>query len=847
MQNIKNGTNTNVVISYTLDNRISVYGEVSGEAEIVDKSGYLVYFDANTSIPQAYVTTDDPKNDEDIKAYKKVSSTRYNGIKIEAETLEEQVLYKENDQYILETFKYVYDIKHEKLYFDPLPDRNGDGIAEGDFFTVNSKTLEREYINDEESEQKIKIGDTDCKYKSISILWGTDGSTATEYKKVYQALNGKDRGKWCIGIKQENADNEDFVDTEIKQQKMEEMGLSAIALWEDCSAISYYTESYAFTNWVKQNLGGNIAEQKVKYELNTETKQFETTYISEPCNGLFDITVNNNPESSTSQFVEHKTTIMRDAINKNLNTVISNYSKQGIYGFKLPELTEQDWNQMFSNISLITFFQGVPIGLKNYNNYAIATSTTNREYVDPGEIYFSVNAYKQEESGDTTKTDNNYHMPYCSHSVDGIIYTGYRSVEYTLKEYTQKDITGNELDTTYYYQHDNQVDGNSETACYYCVINKANYEENATATQVKSYNEALARERYYQEKSIEGKVGVKIIYDANKQVQGEITGIYNVPEDQDADIGETTTISSQRPYITTNNKFIKFIFRGWSLKPDNVDSYGNIIVDYYPGQKILCDESKLNEDGDIKLYGVWSIALSNMDWYRDYKWTYPKEYWETPTPDGTKVADGSISNIRILEQTDTVSEESINTVIEMVGNSVYQGKGAMWTTFESEFLTISSFKFNYYINKGDSFNAAGFLFDIKDYGNYITGYMLSINFKGEFLTLANGKSGAVYKFEYRKNEQTMNFMLTGRDLVEAITIGNYNSEADSQGSGTISISVEDDGGYTIRGTELGESIHIPAYNNSPNTFGFFSDHYSHNCSRIGYFKIDNMVVMVKDK
>ena len=83
--------------------------------------------------------------------------------------------------------------------------------------------------------------------------------------------------------------------------------------------------------------------------------------------------------------------------------------------FRLPVLTDSDWENVFSNISLITFFQGVPIGVKEYNNYSIASSTTNREYVKPEELYFS---------GD----DINFHKIYCEKCSE-TTYTAYRSAE----------------------------------------------------------------------------------------------------------------------------------------------------------------------------------------------------------------------------------------------------------------------------------------------------------------------------------------------------------------------------------------------------------------------------------
>ena len=459
------GVNTSIVVNYTLDNRIYVYGKVDGE--YVDKTGYLIYTDSN-SLPRAYTNTATPKNDSSILVSKSFKGMNADNTLIETEILEEQVLYFENSQYILETFKYIYDITHEKLYYDGLKDN---------FFTIDPSTKQRRFIDNSDS---VTLNSNTCKYKSISILWGNSDGT-TEYKKIYQVLNGKDKGKWCISLKPENSkevNGIEVIDTIIKEQKLKELGLDDIrftTVYRDFSAISYYTEAYAFTNWVKQKLGTKTLEQVQKKADNDLIDSIPLT------SNIFNISSTNDPEDKNSDIAIHKKEIMRDSIITNLNLAISNHNAIGQTN-GMPKLTDSDWDRAFSNISLITFFQGPKIGLKIYNGYAVATSTTNREYVDPGELYFS-------------GEDVNYHRVYCK-ECGRIVYTGYRSVEYVQKEFTKN---GN---TIYYYQHDNSEDTYSETACYYCAVNKANYEEttdsNIAYLQEKSYNEALARERYYQ-------------------------------------------------------------------------------------------------------------------------------------------------------------------------------------------------------------------------------------------------------------------------------------------------------------------------------------------------------------
>ncbi len=789
--------NTNFVVNYTLDNRIYVYGKVNGEE--IDKDGYLIYLASGDKLPKAHLNTTNPKNDEDICIDKGVTDVECNNnVDIESEVLEEQVLYKDEvaNDYVVKTYKYVYDITHEKLYYDS---------SEDNFFTINSTTKEKEFIDNSDD---VKIGSESCRYKSISVLWG-DSTNTTEYKKIYQALNGKDKGKWCISIKPENAATDkqkEIIDTEIKADKLKELGLNDTrfsTIYKDFSAINYYVEAYAFTNWVKQNLGNKSLKIVQKKSNNTIEDPKELDF------NIFNINKDNDPEVETSEIVKHKNEIMKDTIVTNLNLAISNYNGTGEYIYKLPQLTDSDWNQIFSNISLITFFQGVPIGLKTYNNYAIATSTTNREYVDPGELYFS---------GDG---DSNYHRVYCE-QCGNMIYTSYRSVEYVQKQFTSD--TGSIL---YYYLHDDISDTSSETACYYCAVNKANYKQTEDSKiayfQQKSYNEALARERYYQKQTLEGKIGITIRYHSTYEVGGEITGIYDIPDPQEAEIGVSVKIlgNDPTPSITTNDKFTKYVFVGWADTPDSTD------VKYMPG-----DSQAFYEDKDIDLYAVWRISLSDLNWTKDYTW-YADEYWDGGDH---SVKDGSISNIRITE-----SEEG--AIVEMTGNSTLAGKGATWATFKSEFISIQEFQFNYHVNKGDSFNAVGFMFNVVDKGDYLEGYMFSINFSGRPFSVA-GDTGAISKFRYKKERNTDNI-----ETFEPITSFHINVSADrnSTTSGNMRILVQDSG-YLIEGTEMSDSYFIQVDNPQPDTFGFLSDHYSHGCVQIGYYKIDNIkIIAVRNK
>lgn len=895
----KKAGGTDVVVDYTLDNKISVYGKVDEASAYitgnpapytgnVSRSGYLVYFNkATTIMPRIYVTSADPK-EVDINVYgsKCVYNTTYNGTKIDTEVLEEQVLYKADDgTLLLGKFPYVYDIKHEKLYYDA----SADG-GQGDFFTIEPDKKERQFKNDTQAVKKQSMSGKDILFKSVTVLWGTDDDTV-EYKKIYQALNGKDKGKWYINIKEDSeeakANGDEELDTELKT-KLTELGLDDpefSAIYKDYSAISYYVEAYAFTNWVNKYLSGtltqvglaHVEQQNGVNVLNDDFTSLAGATVTDDfvmatrtVTDIFKINVDNNPEDRNSLFCTHKREIMKNNMVTNLNLAISNYNGRGAYEFTMPELSATDWDQVFNNVSMISFFQGVKIGLKTYNNYAIATSTTNREYVDPNEIFFS------------GSTDKSFHQPYCIHQIASEKYTGYRSVEYVMKEYLKKDtVTSQILTQLYYYQHDNYtntLDASSETVCYYCLVNRASYTKATntaqTIAQTKAYDEALARERYYQLETIAGKVGVMLIYDYNIDPDEPLRNYLlnqsdapyvnmdlddplinyasDLPESQLVETDSIVQISTLKPKITTNDYFIDMSFDSWNTEKDG------------KGEKYLAGDNIQMYDKDRTLYAMWNLNLSKLQWNRDYYFINEDDAFIGGIKDGDhfnnksnnpNMADGSVSYIYID------SKDGKNR-IQMIGNRNKRGKGVAWTNFESDFLQLSEFQFSYLVNSGHSFNSAGFMFNIKQQGDTLTGYLLSINFNGNFKTLAENNNGAIYKFTYKlgnyignSNENGLNFEHSSGSeikLEQSFDLGTYNSNLNSTGDGTISIKITDSG-YRISGSEFTQEyfVNVPASEMNPNSFGFFSDHFGqqegHSCYNVGYFKLDDVKVLASRK
>ena len=74
-----------------------------------------------------------------------------------------------------------------------------------------------------------------------------------------------------------------------------------------------------------------------------------------------------------------------------LSIAIANYNNYTNVktNFQMPKLKEDEWDRILNNISIISFMQGLNIGSKDYNGYAIATNNNNEEVVTENSIYIA--------------------------------------------------------------------------------------------------------------------------------------------------------------------------------------------------------------------------------------------------------------------------------------------------------------------------------------------------------------------------------------------------------------------------------------------------------------------------
>ena len=451
--------NVDVTVNYTLDNYIRVYGTVDGEYQT--KEGYLVVCDSNSN--------------EGVNNVKngRISEIKYRGAEIKPETLKENVYIVGEE---VKEYPYIYDQYDNKLYWDG-----------SNYFSVD-KYNNKVYLQNALPEGDAGFSITN-RFRKISIPMYDNREDEWTVQKVFQILNPgggykfyyeDQSGAFVEFTSVENidgSDNKKLAGVEVEKDK-------------DFSAINYCVESYVFTKWVTKNLGsitvGDMKSPTVGQYNNVDNAKNKNIFAINPSN-------NPDPENdvayATSVLAQHKKDIIINTIEKNLSQATEQAKKMNPnYEYRLPQLSYDEWEQALSNISIIAFMQGMPIGLKYYNNYAIATSTLNKEFVDPDELYFA------------GKDDQYYHQRQCEQAT-GSEYVGYRSIDYVAKSYEKSD--NGTTSTKYYYPHANST--NSELECYYCLVNRSTYKNNGRwkgnllyKNWSDSYYNALARERYMQ-------------------------------------------------------------------------------------------------------------------------------------------------------------------------------------------------------------------------------------------------------------------------------------------------------------------------------------------------------------
>ena len=247
------------------------------------------------------------------------------------------------------------------------------------------------------------------------------------------------------------------------------------------SGLEYYYNAQEFTKWVRDNLswvrtGMAVDENGVPIEEFGENLEI---FENDPAGGWAE-----SIEDPNSLFNQHRLAVIRYSIEKNLSIAIANYNNfTGVdANFQMPELKEYEWEQIINNVSIISFMQGLSIGGKIYNGYAIVTNTKTEEVVNTDSIYI------------TTNDGYGYYHRATEEGLDASKVTG----AYFNVDFERKSITDG-TETSYFYPRE-------ELGSYSSIVTQSNvawadniyeYMENlGNNLLTQTYFTALGRERF---------------------------------------------------------------------------------------------------------------------------------------------------------------------------------------------------------------------------------------------------------------------------------------------------------------------------------------------------------------
>lgn len=303
------------------------------------------------------------------------------------------------------------------------------------------------------------------------------------------------------------------INTKINQIQNLELQLSNL------KAIAYYVKAQIFSNWIYENLNfmqSKHVENTIENVTKTEKEYIFHDFSKEENTQIFNAAI--NPEKEDSPFYSHKLNVIRNSIQYNLNLALSAYNTMAReLDINMPIMTDDEWDKILNNISIVSFMQGLNCGMKVYNNYAIVSSTNNELTVIPSEIY-----YTKKSEYNTADTSHIYHRIDCPELIDD------EYISFVSKE-IKYDKIFDKSTQKYRYDHRNN-------ACYSCIVG-ANYLKKIgtdagghdimgysdeilistlSANKQKEYFRALAKERQslYKTNALTESNGYEVLYTA---------------------------------------------------------------------------------------------------------------------------------------------------------------------------------------------------------------------------------------------------------------------------------------------------------------------------------------------
>lgn len=334
------------------------------------------------------------------------------------------------------------------------------------------------------------------------------GATATkeEEKDIY--INGNKAGaikkyqcKKINGVKY-YIDDENKVFTMLNDEQIYQNDISFDN--KNTNGKKYYEDAMEFSEWVKSNLGdlsSNDAVDASGNSYNSDNYRDNNPFVAG--RKIFSELNNSSKciEDTDSEFNAHRIEVIKNSIESNLIVAISNYNKVSSSGvnFQMPKLTDIDWEELTTNVSMITFLQGLNIGGKIYNGYSIVRNDITEDFVSEDSIYMcytNTNTYYKITDEDLVD----------GKSVDPDSVVGLLNVEFERKT-TQISYNGIEKKIYYYPRKDmasykSIINSNNNSKSSISIKEYLNNLENSSTHKSlkekikKIYYTALGRERY---------------------------------------------------------------------------------------------------------------------------------------------------------------------------------------------------------------------------------------------------------------------------------------------------------------------------------------------------------------
>lgn len=435
---------TDFIVNYTLDNYITVYGKINGN--YVTKAGYLLELNTSKNLTNIDVQI----NQNKLKAILKRDVLKY---RLPIRELENKSLNEINSLY-------NQNITGLKEYINTWEN----GSYRTKLVSNMSETLLEHILDNKSSDILLE----DIPISKIEEIFNSE----VDYITIDVSNNVIDEVIDCFDIKY---DGMEITDRDAK---------------------IYYVKALQFSRWVNENLS-DIQIKDAKDSKGNPIDSFKGR-----TDKIFDTmsrgTTNNNPEETTSFFVQHKNEVIKESIQSNLTASIARYNqkffeKKHGYVLKMPILNDNEWESITNNVTMVTFMQGMIVGTKVFNDYSIVSSEKNKELVDIEQLYY----FNRDSSGTAY-----YHKYDCPALLQEAKTAGAGDiVGYNVTDY---EFYKEEIDDEITYRVGDDIRKELSTssgitsflAAYDCVVNR-NYTPNETENKNLLYAKyvAIARER----------------------------------------------------------------------------------------------------------------------------------------------------------------------------------------------------------------------------------------------------------------------------------------------------------------------------------------------------------------